>query len=497
MLFLAVRWLQRQLAGQELLETRATRILNGERGSNVLGTIYEWPPRTSSALDTLLCEIQNAREQHSRLDTLIRSYAAQDMKTGLNNRLFFDNQLATLLEDQEKVGTHGIVMMIRLPDFNMLSDTWGHSLVEEQFFSLTNLLSTFMMRYPGALLARYHRSDFAALLPHRTLKEAESIASQLIKAVDTLPNNKMLDRDDMIHIGICAWRSGQDTEQVMEHAESATRNAGLQGGNSWAIYDDSLPEKGRGNVRWRTLIEQMLSRGGPRLYQKPAVTREGRVHHRELMCRIFDGNEEVSSAEYMPMVLQFGLSEEYDRLLISRLIPLLRYWPEENLAIQVTVESLIRPRFQRWLRDTLMQCEKSQRRRIIIELAEADVGQHISRLQPVIRLVNALGVRVAVNQAGLTLVSTSWIKELNVELLKLHPGLVRNIEKRTENQLLVQSLVEACSGTSTQVYATGVRSRSEWQTLIQRGVTGGQGDFFASSQPLDTNVKKYSQRYSV
>lgn len=489
MLFLAVRWLQRQLAGQELLETRATRILNGERGSNVLGTIYEWPPRTSSALDTLLCEIQNAREQHSRLDTLIRSYAAQDMKTGLNNRLFFDNQLATLLEDQEKVGTHGIVMMIRLPDFNMLSDTWGHSQVEEQFFSLTNLLSTFMMRYPGALLARYHRSDFAALLPHRTLKEAESIASQLIKAVDTLPNNKMLDRDDMIHIGICAWRSGQDTEQVMEHAESATRNAGLQGGNSWAIYDDSLPEKGRGNVRWRTLIEQMLSRGGPRLYQKPAVTREGRVHHRELMCRIFDGNEEVSSAEYMPMVLQFGLSEEYDRLLISRLIPLLRYWPEENLAIQVTVESLIRPRFQRWLRDTLMQCEKSQRRRIIIELAEADVGQHISRLQPVIRLVNALGVRVAVNQAGLTLVSTSWIKELNVELLKLHPGLVRNIEKRTENQLLVQSLVEACSGTSTQVYATGVRSRSEWQTLIQRGVTGGQGDFFASSQPLDTNVK--------
>ncbi len=37
------------------------------------------------------------------------------------------------------------------------------------------------------------------------------------------------------------------------------------------------------------------------------------------------------------MVLQFGLSEEYDRLQISRLIPLLRYWPEENLAIQVTV----------------------------------------------------------------------------------------------------------------------------------------------------------------
>ena len=497
LIFLAVRWLRRQLSGQELLESRSLRILNGERGAKVRGSVYEWPSRTSSALDVLLSEIQFASEQRSRMDTLIRSYAAQDNKTGLNNRLFFDNQLGTLLEDPEKVGTHGVVMIIRLPDFDLLRDTWGRSVAEDHLFTLINLLSTFIMRYPGALLARYHRSDFAVLLPHRTLKESESIASQLLKAVDALPQTKMLDRDDMVHIGICAWRGGQQTQQVMEHAEAATRNAVLQGANSWAIYDDSLPEKGRGNVRWRTLIEQMLSRGGPRIYQKPAVLRNGQVHHRELMCRIFDGTEEVISAEYLPMVLQFGLSEEYDRQQITRLIPFLSFWPEENLALQVTVESLIRPRFQRWLRDVLMQCEKSQRKRIIFELAEADVCQHISRLQPVVRLMNALGVRIAVTQAGLTLVSTSWIKELDVELLKLHPGLVRNIEKRAENQLLVQSLVEACKGTQTQVFATGIRSRSEWQMLTERGVAGGQGDFIASSQPLDSNVKKYLQRYSV
>lgn len=497
LIFLAVRWLRRQLSGQELLESRSLRILNGERGAKVRGSVYEWPSRTSSALDVLLSEIQFASEQRSRMDTLIRSYAAQDNKTGLNNRLFFDNQLGTLLEDPEKVGTHGVVMIIRLPDFDLLRDTWGRSVAEDHLFTLINLLSTFIMRYPGALLARYHRSDFAVLLPHRTLKESESIASQLLKAVDALPQTKMLDRDDMVHIGICAWRGGQQTQQVMEHAEAATRNAVLQGANSWAIYDDSLPEKGRGNVRWRTLIEQMLSRGGPRIYQKPAVLRNGQVHHRELMCRLFDGTEEVISAEYIPMVLQFGLSEEYDRQQISRLIPFLSFWPEENLALQVTVESLIRPRFQRWLRDVLMQCEKSQRKRIIFELAEADVCQHISRLQHVVRLMNALGVRIAVTQAGLTLVSTSWIKELDVELLKLHPGLVRNIEKRAENQLLVQSLVEACKGTQTQVFATGIRSRSEWQMLTERGVAGGQGDFIASSQPLDSNVKKYLQRYSV
>lgn len=496
-IFFSVRWIRRQLAGQELLELRSVRILNGERGPQVRGSVHEWPVNTSSALDTLLSELQFASDQRSRMDTLIRSYVAQDSKTGLSNRLFFDNQLSTLLEDQEKVGSYGIVMMIRLPDFDLLRDNWGRTATEEHYFTLINMLSTFIMRYPGALLARYHRSDFAVLLPHRTLKEADSIAGLLLKAMDALPPTRILDRDDMMHIGICAFRSGQTAAQVMEHAEAATRNAVLQGSNSWAVYDDSLPEKGRGNVRWRTLIEQMLSRGGPRLYQKPAVTRDGRVHHRELMCRLYDGKEEVIAAEYMPMVLQFGLAEEYDRLQITRLLPFLGFWPEENLALQVTVESLIRPRFQRWLRDTLMQCEKSQRRRIIFELAEADVCQYIGRLQPVMRLVNALGVRVAVFQAGLTLVGTSWIKQLDVEVIKLHSGLSRNIEKRSENQLLVQSLVEACKGMPVQVFATGVLSRSEWQVLSQCGVTGGQGEFFAASQPLDTNVKKYSQRYSV
>ncbi len=46
------------------------------------------------------------------------------------------------------------------------------------------------------------------------------------------------------------------------------------------------------------------------------------------MCRIYDGKEEVSSAEYADGVA-ICLSEEYDRLQISRLITLLGYWPDE------------------------------------------------------------------------------------------------------------------------------------------------------------------------
>lgn len=497
LLFQARRWLKRQLEGMERLEERAGAIIKGERHSVRPGSVHEWPSKASSAIDLLLADLKEAGEQHNRIDTLIRSFAAQDARTGLNNRLFFDNQLTTLLEDPEAVGTHGMVMIIRLPDFDTLRERWGHAQVQEYLFALVNLLSTFVLRYPGALLARYFRSDFAVLLPHRSVKDADSIASQLIKAVDTLPSTRMVDRDDMIHIGISGWHSGQTTQQVMENAELATRQASLQGGNNWSVGEGAQQDFARGSVKWRTLLENTLNRGGPRLYQKPAVNAQGEVCHREMMPRIFDGEKELLSAEYLPMILQLGLAERYDRQMVKRILTLITLWPEETLAIPLTLDSLLQRSFLNWLRDNLLQCTKSQRKRILFELAEADVCQHISRLEPVFRLLYGFGCSVVVNQAGLTVVSTAYIKQFQVRQIKLHPGLVRNIHRRTENQLFVQSLLESSKQTSAQIFAAGVRSREEWQTLVELGVTGGQGDFFASSQPVDSSVKKYSQRYRV
>lgn len=498
LLVFALRRFRRKVIGHEQLEMRAKRILRGERESVAHGSVREWPNSVSGAFDQLLADLSDAREERSRLDTLIRAFAAQDAETGLSNRLFFDSQLTTQLEDAENVGTHGVVMMIRLPDFDTLQETHGYANeLRDYRNTLVNMLSTFVMRYPSALLARYFSSDFAVLLPHRTLKEADIIAAQLVKALDILPITPLIDREDVLHIGICAYVSGQSSEQVMESVEDATRNAVLLGGNGWCVFDRQVPDKGRGSVKWRTLLEQTLAKGGPHLYQKPAVTRDGVVHHREMMPRITDGKQVLLAAEYMPLVQQLGLTPNYDRLLVAQIIALSASWPEETLAMPVNVDSLLQRPFWRWLQEVLLQCPKQQRQRILFELAESDVCQYIERLRPILNTLVGLGCRLAVTQAGLTLVSTTYIKTLQVEIIKLHPGLVRRFERRTENQLFVQSLIEACKGTSAKVFAAGVRTQEEWNTLLSRGVYGGQGDFFAASIPVSDELKKYSPRHRV
>ncbi|WP_258576755.1 hypothetical protein [Candidatus Pantoea persica] len=84
---------------------------------------------------------------------------------------------------------------------------------------------------------------------HRSLKEANSIADQLINAVDSLPPMRMVNRDDLIHIGISAWHSGQTVPQVMDNVEMATRHAALLGGNNWSNGEGNPLDAGRGSVR--------------------------------------------------------------------------------------------------------------------------------------------------------------------------------------------------------------------------------------------------------
>lgn len=170
-LFLALRWLRRQIQPQESLETRARRIIYGER-ENVGEQPDEMPSLTGSAIDRLLRDLAQAREQRSRVDILIRAFAAHDARTGLTNRLSFDSQLALQLEDNQDVVAHGVVLLIMRPDPERLAERLGPAHSAAINGALINLVSVSVKRYPDALLAHYFSRRFsgtvAALFAERS-----------------------------------------------------------------------------------------------------------------------------------------------------------------------------------------------------------------------------------------------------------------------------------------------------------------------------------------
>ncbi|MDP5293169.1 EAL domain-containing protein [Oceanimonas sp. CHS3-5] len=480
-LLLSLRWFRRQLRGAELLDQRGRLILAGRLSMLQHSPNEEWPQAASRALDKLMGELREARKERSRFDTFIRANVFVDRKIGIGNRVFFDNRLEAALNDS--ASHSGALLLVELQDLEHINHKLGHDRGDELLSSASVYLSHLIRRYPGALQARYTGNTFALLFPNLVESEAQDAARQVIKLLRRLHWPDAV-RDPALFIGGVCFRFGEQLHQVEEEAELALRSAALQGGDGYFMYYKGLTEEssGKGTVRWRTLLGRLLEQDGVLLdHQGVYRVRGGEPESQELLARIHDEQgRELAAGHFLPMAEKCGLLQELDRCIMLRCLTLLQESDRRaTLAINLSVDSLLNRGFHRWLVFELIQLPKSLLGELVIELSEAGVSRHFLDLVKPLRALKALGCGLAVDHAGQDVVSTQYIKDYELDYLKLHPSLVRDIEKKPNNQMAVRSLLGNCMGNRTEVIAVGVETEAEWECLQQLGVHAGQGYYFS------------------
>ncbi|WP_299019251.1 RNase E specificity factor CsrD [uncultured Photobacterium sp.] len=486
-----MNWLRQQLYGSELLEHRGRLILAGKVDDNAVGDEQEWPATASLALDQMIAELKDARQERSRFDTFIRTHTFLDQLTGAANRVLFDSRLQSMVQDQE---THGAVILIRVSDWDELLAEKGKEVADELIQDVGGVLSNLIQRYPDTVLSRYFDAEFAILLSQQPVKEVKQFTNVLMKALDRLVPSPPLQPDNWCHIGVTFCSSGERRGRIMDEADMALRSAQLQGTNSWyAFKKDQQYEDARGSVRWRTLLDAIFNSGGPLLYQQPALALDGEtVIHRELLSRIKDENGIlIKASRFLTAVEQVGFSARMDKLVVARALEQLRHRPvNDSLSVNVSVEALLEKQFVRWLRDELLQTPRTVLNRLFFEVSEGGLVKHLDAMRPVARMLVGLGCKLVVDQAGRTIVSTHYIKDIKADYIKLHRGLVREINQRQENQLFVRSMLGACADSDAQVIAVGVENEKEWRVLKQLGIQGGQGRYFAAEMPVELSINR-------
>ena len=472
-------WLRRQLHGSELLEHRGRLILAGRVEENEVGDEQEWPATASLALDKMIAELKDARQERSRFDTFIRTHTFLDQLTGAANRVLFDSRLQSMLQDQE---THGAVILIRITDWEELLADKGKAEADELIQDVGGVLSNLIQRYPDTVLSRYFDAEFAILLPQQPAKEVKQFCNALMNALDRLSPPAPLEPDNWCHIGVTYCASGERRGRIMDEADMALRSAQLQGSNSWyAFKKDQQFEDARGSVRWRTLLDAIFTSGGPVMYQQSVQLVDGSPLHRELLSRIRDENGMlIKASRFLTAVEQVGFSARMDKLVVTKALHMLKSEPiTESISVNLSVEALLEKSFVKWLRDELLQTPRTVLNRLSFEIPEGGLVKHLDAMRPVTRMLVGLGCKLVVDQAGRTIVSTHYIKDIRADYIKLHRSLVREINLRQENQLFVRSMLGACADSDVKVIAVGVENANEWQVLKQLGINGGQGRYFS------------------
>ncbi|GIC76078.1 EAL domain-containing protein [Moritella sp. F3] len=478
-LVIAIRLLRKGMYGAELLSMRSYKIMNGDHLKVAVGTDSEWPKATSRAFDKLIADLEDTKQERSRFDSYMRTNAFVDASTGIGNRDSFLNQLEAMLSDPGVIA--GTVIKIELYELSQLNYNHGVASVDEMVKSVSELLSKFVDRFTDSVLARYRGDQFIVLLPRITGPESEIVMKQLYKLLTRVGLSTPVDCDELFYTGVAIYHYGEDAEEVLESVDQALKIAVLQGCSGWFLYEQEelSPVHSKGTVRWRALFDKTFNNNGFYYEQQSVLSMaDKQLLGHEISPRLKDENNEwVHAGVFLPMAEKCGVLKRIDRLTVEHAISTLEQGEAIACGINLDIQSYLDKRFMRAVYLDIIRLPAALRGLIHFEIHEYQINRNLAMLLDPVKNLKALGCRIAVDMVGQDVVDSSYIKKLGVDVIKIHPSLVRDLHKRQINQVAIRSILGGTVNLVTTVVAVGVESKSEWDSLKKLGVYGAQGYF--------------------
>lgn len=434
----------------------------------------------SESIAEILAKLQEATSSQGQSELKIRERLLLDPETGVGNREFFNNRLEALLKEEDARGT---VLLFCLKDYDVVHSTYGGEVAFDVVDQTIQLIKKRLVNYSNYFIARPNEAELALLMPGLYLDETEKLANKLFGSFKQVHLPVGIDKYEFIHAGIVCFVGESQAYKIMAEADMALRNAQLQGPSQWFMYDSGevVKETAKGSLKWRTFLNNAIEKNRFVIFFQPVIASQSdQILHHEVLSKVRDNQGKLISARvFLPMAQKCGLTARVDLLVFEQVCRMLQYdnKQQEACSLNVSIDALLDERFIEAMFTRLAHAPEIARR-LIIEVSEYRLVSKHEKLMAVLSLLDELGVKILADKVGQYVVSTDYLSDCPISYIKLHRSIVYQIHQKIENQVFVQTLKARCIQHHVKIYALGVESKEEWQTLVNLGVTGGQGHFF-------------------
>jgi diguanylate cyclase (GGDEF)-like protein len=172
--------------------------------------------------------------------------ATTDGLTGLHNHRYFQEQLATLLENAGKANGNFSVILVDIDFFKKFNDTYGHQAGDEVLRCVAQKLKNSVRS--NDLVARYGGEEMAVLLDKASQKESLEVAKKLCRMVgeEAYPIAEGVTKHVTVSIGVATYPfHGKTGADLIEFADKGLYRAKESGRNRvGAQFDDEGESEG-------------------------------------------------------------------------------------------------------------------------------------------------------------------------------------------------------------------------------------------------------------
>jgi EAL domain-containing protein (putative c-di-GMP-specific phosphodiesterase class I)/ActR/RegA family two-component response regulator len=166
---------------------------------------------------------------------------------------------------------------------------------------------------------------------------------------------------------------------------------------------------------------------------------------------------------------EVGLSVQLELVSVERALARLAELPDGvYMSVNVSPATVVSTPFKRVLAGVPAE-------RVVVEITEHAPIENYDTFTAGLASVRALGVRLAIDDAGAGFASLRHILRLEPELIKLDITLIASIERDRSQQALAAGLISFADGIGATVIAEGIEHVEALEALRVLGVPYGQG----------------------
>ena len=434
-------------------------------------------------------------DQTSRINTerSLRREMTTDSLTGLPNREGFGDLVEAATAGS---GAGYAVLVVDLERFGRLNACLGSLAGDE-------LLITVARRLKGVLrardsLARIGGDEFGILMRiEGDADEAAALAERIERALQT--PFRLTDYEISVEcsIGIAIGRAGDDSAELIRHAQFAVKRAHPNGGTQ--TYQAAELTVARAQFKLETELRRAIEERRLRLtYQPICELATGRLVAFESLARWTDEEgRERSPTDFIPVAEESGLIVPLGRWAIDEAARTLAGWDALaragaaegdcgiKLAVNLSAIQLQRDAIAPVL-EAALDATGLTGDRFTLELTESAIVGDPERVTRTMHELRALGAMLAMDDFGTGYSNLAYLQQLPIDILKIDRSFVTGMLASRDKTAIVRAVLGLAQALGKQTTAEGVETDALAQTLTALGCTFGQGYYYA--RPLEASA---------
>lgn len=449
-------------------------------------------------LNTLEQQVQDkteslrlALEESRHANEIIGHMADHDALTGLLNRRRFQETLEDWMKYAARYGRKGTLLFIDLDKFKFVNDTYGHN-AGDQYLNAVATLLTHNLRATD-IVARWGGDEFAAFLPETVGSEAHLVGNKLLAA---FAQQSYRFGDDLFlpsaSIGLAfVPEHASTTNELIMYADAAMYEAKKAGRGCWRLYGSSSTEiqHVQGHLQWEARIRRALENDQFLLLYQPLLNlKSGRTDGYEALLRMEDSNGHlISPGQFLESAERANLSSSIDLMVIRkaarRVAQLAEYAANVGISVNLSAKTLLDKNLVNKI-EAILQENPGLNSKLRFEISETTALQNLALTRSLAAQIRKLGCLLILDDFGLGPTSLQYLEKLSIDMVKIHPSLIRGLMDEPKNFSFVKNLTEMLHGFHLKVGAKSVEDPQLLDLLRDIGMDYAQG--FAIGKPLES-----------